>query len=120
MKKLIIALVMAGIICSFAYAQTGGQPSTDENFVKVFTSYNQATTEQFVIKSIVWVSASGSEIAATSGFELEDSNGITIAACEATALTDHCEIPFGDGIVVDGMYLRDLDAGYVYVYGKRR
>ena len=120
MKKVLIALLMIGLACSFVYAQTPGQPSTDESWIKIFTSYNQQTTEKFVVKTIVWVSASGAEIAATDGFELEDSNGLTIVACEATALTSGCQVTFEEGLTVNGMYLRDLDSGYVYVYGKRR
>jgi hypothetical protein len=120
MKKFLIALLMVGIACSFVYAQAGGRPSTDESWIKIFTDYNQTTSEKFVIKTIVWVSASGDEIGATDGFELEDANGLTIAACEATALTSGCQMTYEDGLAVNGMYLRDRDAGYIYVYGKRR
>jgi hypothetical protein len=115
MKRLLLVLFSLVFIAS-TYAAA---PNIEESNRIEFTSESQTTTTPFSVDSIHWTSASGAEIAATGGFILNDANGVEIAACEATALTDYCHIDVG-GITVTGFQLEHLDGGHIFVYGKRK
>ena len=117
MRKILACLILCLFITLPTFAVA---PTIEEANVIQFTATDQETDTMFIVKSIVWISAAGSEIAAANGFLLEDGNGTTIAAGEATALSDYLVITIPDGILVGGLKAEDLDAGYLYVYGQRR
>ena len=121
MRRILIALLLIGVFCSYVFADYALQaPTVDESNYKQFTQWNQYTDEPFLITSIDWVSASGAEIAATDGFILRDGSDKTIVSCEATAVSDQCHFTYPDGISVNGMEAYHLSSGYLYIYGKRR
>lgn len=116
MKKLLLALLMAGFMATAAFAAT---PTIDEQNRLQFTAADQETTVSFRIDTIVWTSFTGSVIVDTDVLNLEDGAGTEIFKMSATAVTESIVIPVG-GIVFTGIKAEDLTNGYVTIYGKRR
>jgi len=118
MKKFLLSLLL---LTAFVGTSFAAGPAIEEGNMIQFTAADQITTTVFRIRTLVWISAAGSEIAGTNGFLLEDGAGTVIAGGEATALSDQVIIHFGDkGVVVSGLKAEDLDAGYLYIYGSRK
>jgi len=116
--KTLFSLVLIALILLANPAIAAG-PTIEEGNMVQFTAADQETTASYEIETLVWISAAGSEIGAANGFLLEDGAGVVVAGGEATALSDYLVIPMG-GVVVSGLKAEDLDAGYLYIYGKRR
>ncbi len=117
MRKISLILAVM-LLCSTAFA---AGPAVEEGNMIRFTVANQITTTIFRIRTIVWTSVEGNEIAAGDVMVIEDGEGKTVFHSEATAVQDTVvmEVP-GEGIVVSGLKIEDLDGGNVFIYGSRK
>ena len=119
MKKNI--LLIFGLLLVACYAFAAGPESQDPTIY--FNATDQELSEWMTIRCVYWVSDSvaARDIEADDDMTLEDYTGNRILSKRAEAVDDGLETCFGgNGLVVDGLRVEDLDGGLVYVVRERR
>ena len=105
-----------------AVALMGASPAVENNSVVRMTAAGQATTGTYQIDTVLWIqptSSTGNVINGTHTFQLTNTAKEVFISGRGTTDMGFMAIPVG-GMTVTGISTDVMDAGQIFIYGKRK